>query len=65
MAKHQVLGQHLVWLALYHFFHPEGIIAEAHAFLSNMHPTVAPFSSSEIVRVEHLLGLRRTAASTT
>ena len=45
--------------------HPEGTIAEAHAFLSNMDPTVAPFCPSEIVRAEHILDLRRKASSTT
>jgi hypothetical protein len=43
MAERQVLGQHFVRLALYQIVHPEGTIAEARAFLSNMDPTVAPF----------------------
>ncbi len=65
MAERQVLGQHLVWLALYRIVHPEGTVAEAHAFLSNMDLTIAPFSTSEIVRAEHILDLRRKASSTT
>ncbi len=65
MAERQVLGQHLVWLALYRIVHPEGTIAEACAFLSNMDPTIASFSPSEIVRAQHILDLRRKALSTT
>ena len=65
MAKRQVLGQHLVRLALYRVVHPEGTITEARAFLSNMDPTIAPFNPKEICRAEHLLGLRKKAASTT
>ncbi len=65
MAERQVLGQHLVQLALYQIMHPEGTIAEACAFLSNMDPTVAPFCPSKIVRAEHILDLRRKASSTT
>jgi hypothetical protein len=45
--------------------HPEATIAEARAFLSSMDPTVAPFCPSEIVRAEHILGLRRNASSST
>jgi hypothetical protein len=44
MAEWQVLGQHLVWLALYRIVHPEGTIAEAHAFLLNMDLIIALFS---------------------
>jgi len=65
MAERQVLGQHLVRLALYRVVHPEGTITEARAFLSNMDPTIAPFNPKEICRAEHLLGLRKKAASTT
>ena len=65
MAECQVLGQHLVRLALYCVVHPEGTIAEARAFLTNMDPTIAPSSPQEICRAEHLLGLRKKAASTT
>jgi hypothetical protein len=65
MAERQVLGQHLVWLALYRLVHPEGTIAEARAFLSNMDPTIAPFPPSNIVRAEHILDLWRKALSTT
>ena len=65
MAERQVLRQHLVRLALYRVVHPEGTIAEARAFLTNMDPTIAPFSPQEICRAEHLLGLRKKAASTT
>jgi hypothetical protein len=65
MAEHQMLGQHLVWLALYRIVHPEGTIAEACAFLANMDLTIAPFPPSDIVRAEHILDLWRTASSTT
>jgi hypothetical protein len=65
MAERQVLGQHLVRLALFRIVHPEGTIAEARAFLLNMDPTIAPFNPSNIVRAEHLLDLRRKASSTT
>ena len=65
MAEHQVLRQHLVWLALYRIVHPEGTIAEACAFLSNMDLTIAPFPPSSIVRAEHILDLWRKASSTT
>ena len=65
MADRQILGQHLVRLALYRIVHPEGTIAEARAFLLNMDPTIAPFTPSSIVRAEHLLDLRRKASSTT
>ncbi len=65
MAECQVLGQHLVRLALYCVVHPEGTIAEARAFLMNTDPTIAPSSPQEICRAEHLLGLRKKAASTT
>jgi len=58
MAERKVLGQHLVQLALYRIVHPEGTIAEARAFLSNMDPTGAPFCPSEIARVEHILDLQ-------
>ena len=44
MDDRQVLGQHLVRLALYRIVHPEGTIAEARAFLLNMDPTIAPFA---------------------
>ncbi len=65
MAEHHVLGQHLVWLALYRIVHPEGTIAEVCAFLLNMDPIIAPFPPSEIVRTEHILDLPRKALSTT
>ncbi len=65
MAEHQVLGQHLVWLVLYRLVHPEGTIAEACAFLSNIDPKIAPFPPSNIVRAEHILDLWRKASSTT
>jgi hypothetical protein len=65
MADCQVLGQHLVWLALYQIVHPEGTIAEAQAFLSNMDPAIAPFCPQSIVKAEYLLDLRRKASSTT
>ena len=61
MSELQVLGQHLVRLALYRIVHPEATIADARAILSNMDPIVAPFCPSEIVRAEHILGLRRKA----
>jgi len=48
MADCQVLGQHLVRLALYRIVHPEGTIAEARAFLLNMDPTIAPFSQAVV-----------------
>ena len=65
MSERHVLGQHLVWLALFQIVHPEGTIAEAWAFLSNMDPTIAPFSPFSIVEAEHLLDLQRKASSTT
>jgi hypothetical protein len=58
MADCQVLGQHLVRSALYPIVHPEGTIAEAHAFLLNTDPTIAPFCPQSIVRAEHLLDLQ-------
>jgi hypothetical protein len=65
MADCQVLGQHLVWLALYQIVHQEGTIADARAFLLNMDPKIAPFCPQSIVRADHLLDLRRKASSTT
>jgi hypothetical protein len=55
VAERQVLGQHLVWLALYRIMHPEETIAEACAFLSNMDPTIAPFPPSKIVGLSTFL----------
>ena len=48
MADRQLLGQHLVRLALYRIVHPEGTIAEARAFLLNMDPKIAPFSQAVV-----------------
>ncbi len=45
--------------------HPEGTIAEAHAFLLNVDLTIAPSPPFSIVEAEHLLDLRRKAPSTT
>ena len=65
MSERQEFGQHLVWLALFQIVHPEGTIAEAWAFLSNMDPAIAPFPPFSIVEAEHLLDLWRKVSFTT
>jgi hypothetical protein len=51
MAERQVLGQHLVRLALFRIVHLEGTIVEARTFLLNMDPTIVPRSPQNIVLI--------------
>lgn len=65
-AERQVVGEHLVRLAMYRVAHPEAPISHVQAFLYNMDPLAGlPFFPQAIIRAEQLLGLRRKASSTT
>lgn len=64
-AEREILGQPLVRLALFRCVHPEGTIDHARAYLYNCDPSVLPYSPSQLCRADHLLDLRRKAASTT
>ena len=57
MADRQVLGQHLVWLALYQIVHPEGTIAEACVFLLNMDPQLLCLARLWLWYPAHCVGI--------
>jgi hypothetical protein len=64
-AERKVLGEALPRLALYRRLFPEATIDHVRAWLFNMDPTIAPYSTFAIVEAEHLLGLRNKRSSTT
>ncbi len=45
--------------------HPKAYLDEVRAYVHNMNPATPPYSQSQIVRVEHMLGLTRKVASST
>lgn len=64
-AEREIEGEPLVRLALFRLVHPEAIIDEVRAFLFNMDQTVAPYSTTAVVRAEKLLRLTQKKSSTT
>ena len=54
-------GQDLVNLAIYRMLRPKAYIDEARAYVHNQNPANAPYSQSQIIRVELRLGLIRKA----
>jgi len=55
----------LVNLTLFWLVRPKAYIDEVRAYVHNQNPVNLPYSQSQIVRVEHRLGLTRKAASST
>jgi hypothetical protein len=55
----------LVNLALFWLVRPKAYLDEVSAYVRNRNPTTPPYSQSQIVRVEHRLGLTRKATSST
>ena len=61
----EVNGVDLVNLALFRLVRPKAYNDEVRTYVHNRNPVNLPYSKSQIVRVEHRLGLTRKAASST
>ncbi len=67
-ASREICGQNLVQLAIYHATNPKATTDEIHAHLFNLQNPehqLPPFSPSQVLRAEILLGLTRKVGSTT
>jgi hypothetical protein len=64
-STREINGLDLVNLALFWLVHPKAYIDEVRAYVHNQNPMNLPYSQSQIIRVEHRLGLTRKVASST